>query len=185
MLEQGVNVRVTSNSWVVTQASRALDAAVRDLGESCGIVSVLEWQLGARQRREPLLLFRARGQPYAVVVAATNTADGLWSRSHWGAATVDIGAPGGGILSTVPFARSRDLPDIVDDGANLFYEGFGAEDGVDARACTVQAVSADGSTVPFASADDGDARRSPRARPASPRRSTSRSRSATATACTS
>lgn len=40
VLEQGIDVRVTSNSWVVAQTSRALDAAVRDLGESCGIVSV-------------------------------------------------------------------------------------------------------------------------------------------------
>ena len=157
VLEQGVNVRVTSNSWVVTQASRALDAAVRDLGESCGIVSVFgagNWALDNDENLYSCSVLE--GNPYAVVVAATNTADGLWSRSHWGAATVDIGAPGGGILSTVPFARSRYLPDIVDDGANLFYEGFGAED-VDARACTVQAVSADGSTVPFASADYGDA----------------------------
>ena len=95
VLEQGVNVRVTSNSWVVTQASRALDAAVRDLGESCGIVSVFgagNWALDNDENLYSGSVFE--GNPYAVVVAATNTADGLWSQSHWGATTVDVGAVG-------------------------------------------------------------------------------------------
>lgn len=156
VLEQGVNVRVTSNSWVVTQASRALDAAVRDLGESCGIVSVFgagNWALDNDENLYSGSMFE--GNPYAVVVAATNTADELWNQSHWGAATVDIGAPGGGILSTVPLSRSRYLPDIVNDGANLLYEGF---DG-DAAPCavTLAAVTAEGGSAPLSDAKNGDA----------------------------
>lgn len=51
------------------------------------------------------------------MVAATNAAGELWSQSHWGANTVDIGAPGGGILSTVPFANARYMPAIASASA--------------------------------------------------------------------
>lgn len=156
VLEQGVNVRVTSNSWVVTQASRALDAAVRDLGESCGIVSVFgagNWALDNDENLYSGSVFE--GNPYAVVVAATNTADGLWSQSHWGATTVDVGAPGGGILSTVPLSRSRYLPDIVNDGANLLYEGFDGD--AAPSAVTLAAVTAEGGSAPLSDAKNGDA----------------------------
>ncbi|WP_445302029.1 S8 family serine peptidase [Microcoleus sp. K1-B6] len=40
--------------------------------------------------------------PNVVSVAATNRNDGLWSSSNFGATTVDLGAPGSSILSTVP-----------------------------------------------------------------------------------
>lgn len=156
VLEQGIDVRVTSNSWVVAQTSRALDAAVRDLGESCGIVSVFGAGNWAQDNDESLYSASIlKDNPYAAVVAATNTADELWDRSHYGATTVDLGAPGGGILSTVPFSRSRYLPDIVDDGANLLYEGFDG-DGAPS-AVTLAAVTAEGGTAPLSDADYGDA----------------------------
>lgn len=156
VLEQGIDVRVTSNSWVVAQASRSLDAAVRDLGESCGIVSVFGAGNWAQDNDDNLFSGSVfADNPYAVVVAATNTADELWSQSHWGASTVDMGAPGGGILSTVPRASARYLPDLADNGANLFYEGFDEEGG--STSCTVQAVSAEGEAAPFSNADYHDA----------------------------
>jgi subtilisin family serine protease len=40
--------------------------------------------------------------PNVIAVAATNSADQLAGFSHFGATTVDLGAPGAGILSTVP-----------------------------------------------------------------------------------
>ncbi|MEG5097281.1 S8 family serine peptidase [Microcoleus sp. B13-B4] len=40
--------------------------------------------------------------PNVISVAATNRNDGLWSSSNFGATTVDLGAPGSSILSTVP-----------------------------------------------------------------------------------
>lgn len=156
VLEQKIDVRVTSNSWVVAQASRALDAAVRDLGETCGIVSVFGAGNWAQDNDESLYSASVlKDNPYAVVVAATNTADELWNRSHYGASTVDVGAPGGGILSTVPLSKARYLPDCADDGANLLYEGFDADGS--ASVVTLAAVSAEGETSALAEADRHDA----------------------------
>lgn len=151
VLEQHINVQVTSNSWVVAQATRSLDAAVRDLGESCGIVSVFGAGNWTRDNDENLYSGSVlKDNPYAVVVAATNAADELWSQSHWGANTVDIGAPGGGILSTVPFANARYMPDFASEGSNLFYEGFDA--GGDASSVAFAAVKATGESVPLTNA---------------------------------
>lgn len=127
-LEQGIRVQVTSNSWMLAQESRALDAAIYDLGESCGIVSVF----GAGNSAENLdasLISGAvfKDNPYAVTVAATNAADKLWAFSNYGASTVNVGAPGASIMSTVPYAEEEMtyLSDAVKGtDASLLHEGF-------------------------------------------------------------
>ena len=43
--------------------------------------------------------------PNVISVAATNGEDGLWKRSNYGANSVDLGAPGVGIYSTLPGNR--------------------------------------------------------------------------------
>lgn len=125
ILEEGINVKVTSNSWVVLQSTRAIDYAVRDLGETCGVVSVFgagNWGLDNDKN-----LFSGstlKDNPYAAVIAATNTSDELWNQSHYGATTVDLASPGGAIISTVPFGKARYIADLVNDDANLAYSGF-------------------------------------------------------------
>ena len=127
VLEQGINVKVTSNSWVVLQSTRSIDAAVRDLGETCGIVSIFgagNWGLDNDTNLFSGTVFK--DNPYAAVIAATSTGDKLWKQSHYGATTVDLATPGGSILSTVPFAEARYFPDMSDDGTNLVYDGYDA-----------------------------------------------------------
>lgn len=145
-LEQGIDVQVTSNSWMLYQSSRALDAAVRDLGESCGIVSVFgAGNDGLDIDGNVISGGILKDNPYAVSVAGTNTSDELWSHSNYGKATVSLAAPAGGILSTVPQTHSSYFPDMVDPSENLIYEGF---DGT-ASAFEASALHADGTTEPL------------------------------------
>lgn len=130
VLEQGINVKVTSNSWGVLQPSRSLDYALRDLGETCGIVSI--FGSGNDNLDNDKNLFSSstlKDNPYVVVIAATNTADKRWRGSNYGANTVDVAAPGATILSTVPFKNACYAADLADAGSNLAYSGFDSENG--------------------------------------------------------
>ena len=51
-----------------------------------------------------------------IAVAATTSAGGLASYSQYGATTVDIGAPGSGIVSTVPVAQGKGKNATVGSG---------------------------------------------------------------------
>lgn len=125
VLEQGINVKVTSNSWGVYQPTRALDYALRDLGETCGIISI--FGAGNENVDNDKNLFSSstlKDNPYVAVIAATNPSDRRWKGSNYGANTVDVACPGATILSTVPFKDACYAADLVDEGSNLAYSGF-------------------------------------------------------------
>ena len=126
--ELGTNIRITSNSWsLVHQNSRALDAAVRELGEEQGVISVFTAGNDGLDLSElDKIVGFLEGNPYALVVAATDMAGQLSNFSNYGEELVTLAAPGSGILSTVPLADSSYLPD-ADRESNKFYEGFEAE----------------------------------------------------------
>jgi subtilisin family serine protease len=99
---KGVNVRVMSNSWGGGGESQALaDAITR--AEQAGILFVAA--AGNESANNDLVPNFPSNYPNenVLAVAAINQSDQLATRfSNFGATTVDIGAPGDGILSTVP-----------------------------------------------------------------------------------
>ena len=125
--ERGCNIRLTSNSWGLLQSSRALNAAVRQVGEKWGVVSV--FAAGNYDRDVSLINdvggFLGDDNPYVVIVASMDCADQKSPFSNFGKATVDLGAPGSGILSTVNLASAGYFADAVN--TNLLYEGFEGE----------------------------------------------------------
>lgn len=155
ILEEGINVKVTSNSWVVLQSTHAIDYAVRDLGETCGVVSVFgagNW--GLDNDKNLFSDSTLKDNPYAAVIAATNTSDELWNQSHHGAITVDLASPGGAILSTVPFGKARYIADLVNDDANLAYSGFESSSSGDFE---VKILNSDGDEAATFAYDDAAA----------------------------
>lgn len=120
-------IRVTSNSWGLQQASRAIDAAVRKLGETWNVVSVFSSGNDGRnndhyERANSYL----ESNPYAVIVANSNGAETLNDSSEYGTASVDLAAPGTIILSTMAESdkQSKYLPDVT-RSSNSLYVGFG------------------------------------------------------------
>ena len=119
-------IRVTSNSWGLAQASRAIDAAVRKLGETWNVVSVFSSGNDGRnndhyERANSYL----EDNPYAVIVANSNGAETLNDSSEYGTASVDLAAPGTVILSTMAESDklSKYLPDVTRSSDPL-YVGF-------------------------------------------------------------
>ena len=167
VLEQGINVKVTSNSWGVYQPTRALDYALRDLGETCGIVSI--FGSGNENLDNDKNLFSSsslKDNPYVAVIAATNPSDKRWRGSNYGANTVDIASPGATILSTVPFKNACYAADLVDEGSNLAYSGFDSDNnsaagGGSGNAAAgndfeINAFMRSGGAIPFNNADAHD-----------------------------
>lgn len=120
-------IRVTSNSWSEYMSSRALDAAIRDLGERWGIVSFFSAGNDSKNNdyyeKTPSSL---ADNPYAVVVANTKQTDELDSGSEYGLATVDLAAPGTSIFSTTVPSRGQYYPDAT-RASNALYVGFDSD----------------------------------------------------------
>lgn len=119
----GIPIRITSNSYGLDQSSKALDAVVRDVGENCGVVSI--FAAGNASRDNDIYMTAVntlQDNPYAITVSATDESDKITSFSCYGRNSVDLGAPGGNILSTVNMDSSIYFPDS--GVGNLFYEGF-------------------------------------------------------------
>ena len=120
--EMGVGIRITSNSWGLTQNCRAFDTAVRYLGEKYGILTVLA--AGNERTCIDQLNYSAASvfdNPYVITVASTNAFGELSDFSNYGRQSVTMGAPGSGILSTVYTGSASYIPDAVE---NKYYEGF-------------------------------------------------------------
>jgi len=104
LARQGVPVRVTNHSWGGTSESLTLKDAFRIAGQY-GILHVAAAGNGTGVERDNDLYPHYPSSfdlSNVVAVANTTASDGLSSSSHYGAASVDLGAPGEGILSTVP-----------------------------------------------------------------------------------
>jgi len=124
LASENERIKVTSNSWSEYLSSRALDVAVRELGEKWGIVSIFsagnDGKNNDHSEKTPSSL---ADNPYAIIVANTDQTDRLNSGSEYGRATVDLAAPGAAILSTTVPARGGYYPDAT-RGSNLLYVGF-------------------------------------------------------------
>jgi subtilisin family serine protease/subtilisin-like proprotein convertase family protein len=97
----GVNLRVLSSSWGGDGFSQALLDAILSAGEA-DILFVAAAGNSAGDTDAFPYYPSAYEAPNLVSVAATDQADRLASFSNFGATTVDLGAPGTNILSTVP-----------------------------------------------------------------------------------
>jgi len=97
----GVNVRATNNSWGGGGFSQALSDAITTSEES-NILFVAA--AGNDAYDNDAQASYPSGYPHDSVmsVASTTRTDGMSSFSQWGLTTVDLGAPGSDILSTVP-----------------------------------------------------------------------------------
>ena len=97
----GANVRVLSNSWGSSGFSQALLDEV-ERASSADILFVAA--AGNNSSNNDAVPFYPASFDAAnvIAVAATDPNDALWGLSNYGAASVHIGAPGVGILSTWP-----------------------------------------------------------------------------------
>jgi PKD repeat protein len=99
--QKGHNIVAVSNSWGGGDPIQELFDIIVLAGEN-GILSVCA--AGNASEDNDVIPHYPSGYDteYVIAVAATNSDDDLASFSHWGATTVDLGAPGTGILSCEP-----------------------------------------------------------------------------------
>ncbi|MBA6231771.1 MULTISPECIES: S8 family serine peptidase [unclassified Colwellia] len=97
----GVNVRVTNNSWGGGGFSQALSDAITS-SEEANILFVAA--AGNDAYDNDAQSSYPSGYPHdsVLAVASTTRTDSMSSFSQWGLTTVDLGAPGSDILSTIP-----------------------------------------------------------------------------------
>jgi subtilisin family serine protease len=103
---KGANVRVLNASFGGGEFSQAFIDAIGQLN-TAGILFVAaagNVDNGTKEPNNDLIPHfpSSFDQPNIIGVASTNQADGLSSFSHFGANSVDLGAPGEAILSTTP-----------------------------------------------------------------------------------
>jgi subtilisin family serine protease len=108
MRQKGVNIRLTSNSWGGGGYEQALKAAVANTG-AAGMLFVAAagngGDDGVGDDNDAVASYPSNYDlPNVVSVAATDRNDALARFSNYGAATVDLAAPGVDIASTVPGA---------------------------------------------------------------------------------
>ncbi|MEO7868822.1 MAG: S8 family serine peptidase, partial [Candidatus Eisenbacteria bacterium] len=109
-LQYGVQMgcRLTNNSWGGGPASRAVHDAIEAAGAAGQLFVAAAGNAGSDNDAQPLFP-ASYGSENIVVVAATDHADQLAGFSNYGLTSVDIAAPGDGILSTWPGGGYRSL----------------------------------------------------------------------------
>jgi hypothetical protein len=108
MKARGVNIRVTNNSWGGTDYSEAMDQAIRR-GADAGMLFVAAAGNGDAVTHvgfdvdAPGAGFypASHDAPGVISVAATDSRDRLAGFSNFGAAGVDLAAPGAAVVSTI------------------------------------------------------------------------------------
>jgi len=106
MTDRGVNIVATSNSWGGGDFSQALYDAI-DIQRQHGILFITAAGngniFGVGQNNDTAPFYPCNTYlPNVICVAATTSTDAKASFSNYGRRTVHVGAPGNGILSTVP-----------------------------------------------------------------------------------
>jgi subtilisin family serine protease len=101
MKSRGVNIPITSNSWGGGGASAALKSAI-EAGGSAGILFVAAAGNSASNNDSTPAYPASYDSAAIVAVAATDRRDAMASFSNFGSTSVDLGAPGASIVSTVP-----------------------------------------------------------------------------------
>ncbi|MGH8078532.1 MAG: S8 family serine peptidase, partial [Lysobacter sp.] len=97
----GLNIVATNNSWGGGGFSQALQDAI-GRADAAGILFVAAAGNSAYDNDTQASYPSNYPNPNIIAVASTTSTGGLSSFSQWGATTVDIGAPGSGIWSSVP-----------------------------------------------------------------------------------
>lgn len=103
MKNRGVNIRVTNNSYGGCDEACGYDQATKDAIDALGNAGVLQVFAAGNNGRniETTPFYPAQyATPSILSVAASNSVDTRWSNSNYGAVSVDVAAPGAGILST-------------------------------------------------------------------------------------
>lgn len=98
---QGLNIVATSNSWGGGGYSAALEAAISRANDAGILFIAAAGNSGTNNDTSPSYPSNY-DVPNVIAVAATTSTGGLASFSQYGATTVDLGAPGSGIWSSVP-----------------------------------------------------------------------------------
>ena len=104
MKQRGVNVRVTSNSYGGAPEAPAFDQATKDAVDALGAADVLNVFAAGNDGRNTDVAPAypaSYDSPSIVSVAASNSTDDKAGFSNFGVTTVDLAAPGVGILSTM------------------------------------------------------------------------------------
>jgi subtilisin family serine protease len=99
----GANVRVLSNSWAGGGFSQALLDEITRVNQS-DILFVAAAGNSTSDNDATPTYPASYAVPNVIAVAATDNQDALASFSNWGATSVHLGAPGVGVLSTIPGA---------------------------------------------------------------------------------
>jgi subtilisin family serine protease len=112
MKNRGVNVRVTNNSYGGCDEACGYDQATKDAIDALGDANILQVFASGNEGRniENLPTYPASyTSPSILSVAASDTADARAGFSNFGSASVDLAAPGVGILSSYPSPLYRAL----------------------------------------------------------------------------
>ena len=97
----GLNIVATNNSWGGGGASAALEAAIQR-ANAANILFIAAAGNSAYDNDTQASYPSNYPTANVIAVASTTSTGGLSSFSQWGKTTVDLGAPGSGIWSTVP-----------------------------------------------------------------------------------
>ena len=97
----GINLKLTNNSWGGGGFSQALSDAI-DASENAGMLFVAAAGNSSRDNDITPSYPASYEQESVLAVANTTHTDALSGTSQWGLTSVDMGAPGSAILSTVP-----------------------------------------------------------------------------------
>jgi subtilisin family serine protease len=100
-IRHGLNIVATNNSWGGGGASTALEDAI-ERADAANILFIAAAGNSAYDNDLQASYPSNYPTPNVIAVASTTSSGGLSSFSQWGKLTVDLGAPGSGIWSTVP-----------------------------------------------------------------------------------
>lgn len=109
MRERGVNIRVSNNSYGGCNEACSYDQATKDAIDALGNAGVLNvFAAGNSGQNTEVTPFYpgSYASPSILNVAASNSLDNRASFSNFGVASVDLAAPGAGILSTTNGSNS-------------------------------------------------------------------------------
>ncbi len=111
----GINIVATNNSWGGGGYSQALKDAI-DRANVAGILFIAAAGNSATNNDVTASYPSSYDSPNVIAVASITSSGGLSSFSQFGATTVDIGAPGSGIWSSVPVASGKGKNATVGSG---------------------------------------------------------------------